>query len=156
MGHVLRRDECRENSRGMTDAEGRMDTAGSHTLTVLVVDDDDDMRALVRARLAHDPHLTVVAEAASGAQAVALAKRHRPDVVILDVMMPVLDGARTLPLIRAVAPRAAIVTFSAFSERHPRVEQVADSDGHVCKTDSATLPAALHRAWLARTARLAG
>jgi chemotaxis response regulator CheB len=123
-------------------------------LTVLLIEDDDDIRTLVRTRLELDGGFTVVGEAVTGAHGVRLAKVHQPDVVVLDVIMPVLDGARTLPLIRVVAPSAAVVTYSALTAEHPRVARI-DSDGHICKTDGARLPDALREASLARAERLA-
>jgi chemotaxis response regulator CheB len=124
-------------------------------LTVLLVEDDDDIRALVRTRLDLDGRFTVVAEAWNGAHAVGQTKVHQPDVVVLDVLMPVLDGAKALPLIRGIVPRAAIITFSALPAEHPRVAPLRDSDGHVCKTETASLGDVLYAAWAARQHSLA-
>lgn len=60
--------------------------------TVLVADDQPLMRAALRTCLQAEPDLRVVGEAGDGAQAVRLAQRLRPDVVVMDVRMPVLDG----------------------------------------------------------------
>lgn len=57
-------------------------------IRVLIADDQDLVRAGVRALLEHDPGLEVVAEAASGPQAVMLTREHRPDVVLMDLRMP--------------------------------------------------------------------
>jgi DNA-binding NarL/FixJ family response regulator len=62
------------------------------TITVLVADDQALVRAGVVMLLQAQPDLVVVAEAADGQQAVALARQHAPDVVVMDVRMPVLDG----------------------------------------------------------------
>lgn len=61
-------------------------------IRVLIADDQDLVRAGVRALLQHDPGLEVVAEASSGSQAVALAREHRPDVILMDLRMPGLGG----------------------------------------------------------------
>ena len=119
-------------------------------LTVLLVEDDDDMRALLRMRLELDGRFIVVAEAWNGAHGVGQAKVHDPDAIVLDMIMPVLDGAKALPLIRKVAPRAAIVTFSALTAEHPRVAALRGNDAHVCKTANASLPDALQAAWESR------
>ena len=119
-------------------------------LRVLVIEDDDDIRALLRTRLELDGRFVVVAEAWNGAHGVGQAKAHQPDVVVLDVLMPILDGTRTLPLIRRLVPDAVVVTFSALPADHPRVAALREADGHVCKTETASLADALYDAWLAR------
>lgn len=127
----------------MAESDGRR-------LTVLLVEDDDDMRALMRMRLELDGRFIVVAEAWNGAHGVGQAKVHSPDAVVLDMIMPVLDGSKALPLIRKLAPDAAIVTFSALPAEHPRVAALRGNDAHVCKTDNRSLPDALYTAWQAR------
>jgi DNA-binding NarL/FixJ family response regulator len=62
------------------------------TITVVIADDQPLMRAALRTCLAAEPDIDVVAEAADGLQAVALATRLRPDVVVMDIRMPNLDG----------------------------------------------------------------
>ena len=80
-------------------------------MKVLVVDDDDDVRTIARLSLSRLGGMTVL-EARSGREAVALAGREQPDVVLLDVMMPELDGAGTLAALRAAeATRAIPVVF---------------------------------------------
>jgi DNA-binding NarL/FixJ family response regulator len=61
-------------------------------IRVLLVDDQPLIRAGFRALIEAEDDLTVVAEAANGAEAVTLAARHRPDVALVDIQMPVLDG----------------------------------------------------------------
>jgi DNA-binding NarL/FixJ family response regulator len=61
-------------------------------ITVVVVDDQELVRTGFALILGSGPGLEVVAQAANGAQAVAAARRHRPDVVLMDIRMPVLDG----------------------------------------------------------------
>lgn len=62
------------------------------TITVLIADDQPLMRAALRTCLDAEPDLTVVGEAADGAEAVRLTKRLRPAVVVMDVRMPIMDG----------------------------------------------------------------
>jgi DNA-binding NarL/FixJ family response regulator len=62
------------------------------TTTVLVVDDQPLMRTALRTCLDGEPDITVIAEAGDGAEAVRLAQRRRPDVVVMDVRMPIMDG----------------------------------------------------------------
>lgn len=86
--------------------------------TVLVVDDDADIRDVLR-MLCEAEGYRVVGEAAHGAEALPLALRHRPDVVILDFLMPRMDGARTARILKAVSPESKIVAFSAVLEAEP-------------------------------------
>ncbi|MEU6879747.1 response regulator transcription factor [Streptomyces sp. NPDC046712] len=85
------------------------------TVTVLVADDNPVVRAGLRSLLGADGDLRVVAEAADGRTAVALTEHHRPDVVLLDVRMPVVDGLTALPhLVRLSA--VLMLTYSGESE----------------------------------------
>ncbi|MFI6152701.1 response regulator [Kitasatospora sp. NPDC051170] len=75
------------------------------TTRILLADDEELVRLGIRAVLEAQPDLTVVGEAADGAEALALARALRPDVVLMDVRMPVLDGlAATRELLRPGAP----------------------------------------------------
>jgi DNA-binding NarL/FixJ family response regulator len=86
------------------------------TVRVLLADDEAMIRAGVRAILATDPAIEVVAEAADGHAAVELTRAHRPDVALLDIRMPVLDGLRAADEIGAVAPATAVVMLTTFSD----------------------------------------
>jgi CheY-like chemotaxis protein len=77
---------------------------------VLVVEDDQGLRRMVRLLL--EDHFDVVGEAPGGREAVALARHHQPDIVLLDLAMPGVGGLEALPLIRAVAPDAKVVVLS--------------------------------------------
>ncbi|HEX2039701.1 MAG TPA: response regulator [Acidimicrobiales bacterium] len=83
---------------------------------VLLADDTADIRALLRIVLSrYDDEFEVVAEAADGSEAVAMAKAHDPDLVVLDLAMPVMDGLEAIPEVRAVAPDCKIVVLSGFN-----------------------------------------
>lgn len=81
---------------------------------VLIADDVIDLRMLMRMALELAGDFEVVAEAGDGAQAITQAEFHQPDLVLLDLSMPVLDGLEALPRIRAVAPDAHVVVLSGF------------------------------------------
>ena len=83
-------------------------------IRVLLADDARDLRFLVRVTLEADPRFLVVGEAADGAEAVRLAEELQPDVVVLDLALPVLDGLQALPRIRTCAPDTAVVVLSGF------------------------------------------
>ena len=86
-------------------------------LRVVVVDDAADVRSLVRMRLRLSGRFDVVADGGTGLEAVALAAQHLPDVVLLDVSMPRMDGLEALPRIRTVSPQSKVVMYSGFDER---------------------------------------
>jgi DNA-binding NarL/FixJ family response regulator len=83
---------------------------------VMICDDEPSLRTLLRIALGLEPDLEVVAEAADGREAIDLAEQHRPDVILLDLAMPVMDGLEALPKLRAVAPETKVVVFSGFQD----------------------------------------
>lgn len=85
---------------------------------VLIVDDDEEIRHVLRL-LCETNGMRVVGEATNGVEAVAVALREQPEFVILDYMLPRLDGEGTAELLRTVAPGAKIVAFSAILEKQP-------------------------------------
>lgn len=89
-------------------------------LRVLVVDDDEELRQLVRLLLEAEPGLTIVAEAANGLSAIELAVSHRPDLIFMDVNMPVLDGLLATRILRSTLPEARVVVISG--NREPEIE----------------------------------
>jgi PAS domain S-box-containing protein len=86
------------------------------THRVLVVDDAEDLRMLLRARMETRNGLTVVGEAADGLAAVELASELQPDLVMLDLAMPRMDGLEALPLIRAAVPGVRVIVLSGFNQ----------------------------------------
>ena len=83
---------------------------------VLVADDDDLMRAGLCAVLSSDETINVVGEAADGREAITQTARLRPDVVLMDVRMPNLDGIRATREIVAAAPQARILILTTFED----------------------------------------
>ena len=81
-------------------------------LRLLICDDAPDAREGLRASLAAQPGIEVVAEAENGEEAISLAVAHRPDVVLMDVQMPVLDGVAATRRIREVLPQTRIVAYA--------------------------------------------
>jgi DNA-binding NarL/FixJ family response regulator len=86
------------------------------TIRVLLADDEAMVRAGVRAILGSDESIEVVAEAADGEEAVALAQLHRPDVAVLDIRMPRMDGLAAGAEIKRTVPETAVVILTTFSE----------------------------------------
>ena len=85
-------------------------------IRVLLADDEAMIRAGVKAILASDEEIDVVAEAADGAEAVDAVHRHRPDVAVLDIRMPRMDGLTAGAEIRRTSPDTAVVILTTFSE----------------------------------------
>jgi DNA-binding NarL/FixJ family response regulator len=85
-------------------------------IRVLLADDEAMVRAGVRAILAAVADFEVVAEAGDGREAVELARAHRPDVALLDIRMPVLDGLDAAAELHRVLPGVAVVMLTTFSE----------------------------------------
>jgi diguanylate cyclase (GGDEF)-like protein len=85
-------------------------------IRLLVCDDAPDARELVRALLSAQPSIEVVGEAANGEEAVARARELEPDVVLMDVEMPLLDGVDATRRIREILPCARIVAFAGSQE----------------------------------------
>jgi DNA-binding NarL/FixJ family response regulator len=81
---------------------------------VLLVDDDHLMRAGLAELLAVDPSIEVVAQAATGREGVNLTRRHRPDVVLMDVQMPDLDGIAATQQLVDEAPGTRILILTTF------------------------------------------
>jgi DNA-binding NarL/FixJ family response regulator len=79
---------------------------------VVVCDDQSGYRRIVSTVLDLEPGLVVVGEAANGQEAVNLVKELRPDVLVLDIAMPVLDGLEALPLIHAASPETKVVMLT--------------------------------------------
>jgi DNA-binding NarL/FixJ family response regulator len=90
--------------------------AGSE-ITCLIVDDHEVVREGLRLSLSRSSNIRVIGEAADGESAVALAERRRPDVVIMDVRMPGMDGLEATKELMEKAPESAVLIFTAYSER---------------------------------------
>jgi DNA-binding NarL/FixJ family response regulator len=85
-------------------------------IRTILVDDVDDIRFLMRLALQASDRLEVIGEAADGREAVALAEETQPEVVVLDLAMPVMDGLQAIPELHRVAPHCRILVMSGFNE----------------------------------------
>ncbi len=95
--------------------------AGEAPLRVLVIDDSAAIRGVVSAALSADPELRVVGTAVDGRQGLTRIAELAPDIVLLDVEMPVMDGLSMLRELRRIQPRLPVVMFSTLTERGAKV-----------------------------------
>ena len=106
---------------------------------VLVVDDAANLRELLTLLLEVEDDFEVVGTAADGAQALRIAAGLAPDVVLLDLAMPVMDGLAALPELRRQLPKARIVIFSGFEhEALAKQALAAGADDYIEKGTSVT------------------
>jgi PAS domain S-box-containing protein len=109
--------------------------AGAHR--VLIVDDAEDIRMLLRMKLTRHGHFEVVGEAVDGVDAVDQARELQPNLVLLDMAMPRMDGLQALPLIRAAVPDVRVIVLSGFNQGTLEREALAaGADRYVVKGGS--------------------
>ncbi len=112
----LRRDVALPSSRDADEVSAVVPSGpslGSTRTRLLVVDDSGDLRLLIRIILEADGRFDIVGEGADGSEGADLAARVRPDVVLLDLMMPVMDGLEALPLIVSRSPNSLVIILTA-------------------------------------------
>ena len=108
------------------------------TLRILIADDHHVVRQGLRTYLRVDPDLEVVGEAENGAEAVRLARRLRPDVVLMDLIMPELDGIAATKQIRRELPDTEVMALTSVLEDASVVEAVrAGAIGYLLKDTKA-------------------
>jgi two-component system, NarL family, response regulator LiaR len=86
-------------------------------ITCLIADDHEVVREGLRLSLSRTPHIRVIGEASDGEGAISLAERRRPDVVIMDIRMPGLDGLEATKEVTERLPGTEVLLFTAFGER---------------------------------------
>jgi YesN/AraC family two-component response regulator len=97
---------------------------------VVLVDDADDLRALIKRALDREEDFTVVGEAADGRAGVEVAQQELPDVVLLDIAMPVMDGLQALPQIRKLSPASVVVVLSGFGSDSRAAQKALELGAH--------------------------
>lgn len=104
-------------------------------LDVLIVDDAEDFRELLRLCLASNARINIVGEATNGEEALTEVAARHPDVVILDLSMPVMDGLEAAPLIKQDNPGVKIVVLSGFRASDLAAKAIAaGADAYVEKS----------------------
>jgi DNA-binding NarL/FixJ family response regulator len=111
----------RPNQGGATDRRGEnLNGADTRTIRLLLVDDRPAVRRGLRIWLALDPNMEVVGEASDGAEAITLARALRPDVILMDVEMPGMDGISATTALRSVVPQSAVVILPLYDDAATR------------------------------------
>jgi two-component system chemotaxis response regulator CheB len=104
-------------------------SSAQEPIHVMLVDDSAVVRGFIGRILESDPGIKVVASVSNGEQGVTSAARHNPDIVILDIEMPVMDGITALPKILAASPGVKVVMCSTLSVRNAEITLKALSLG---------------------------
>ncbi len=103
-------------------------------IRILLVDDHSVVRQGLKMFLSLDPELEVVGEAANGEEAVRLARELRPDVVLMDLLMPVMDGITAIGIIRQEMPDVEVIALTSVLEDQSVVGAVrAGAIGYLLK-----------------------
>ena len=92
------------------------EAANEDKITVVIVDDHTIVRQGLRTYLELQPDVLVVGEAANGSEAMALVKDNLPDIVLMDLVMPVMDGVDATRAITAMSPSTRVIVLTSFSE----------------------------------------
>lgn len=110
----------------------------SSTLRVLVVDDHELTRLTLQLALSCQQNIQVVGLATNGQEAVDLVKRHRPDVIVLDLQMPVMDGWTASDRIKTIAPNTQIIAYSSVEDANKKDINHSGNWDVFCKKDVPT------------------
>jgi DNA-binding NarL/FixJ family response regulator len=106
-------------------------------LRILIVDDHEIVRRGLRALLCSQPDWIVCAEASTGREAVKLAEQHKPNVVVMDIAMPDLNGIEATRQIRKMLPKTQVVILSLhYSDQLSREVLDAGAGGYLLKSDA--------------------
>ncbi len=105
------------------------------SIRILLADDHAMLRQSLRQVLEHEGDITIVAEASNGPDALRLAKEMAPDVAVMDISMPGLDGINATRRLIADTPKLKVLALSAHAERHFVLQMVsAGARGYLVKT----------------------
>ncbi|MFG2990795.1 response regulator [Streptomyces sp. NPDC048257] len=109
----------------------------AEVIRVVIADDEPLIRAGIRMILTSAPDIEVVAEAANGREAVDLARSHAPDVMLLDIQMPVMDGLTALGELRRTVPQVRALILTTFGEKENVLRALGEGGAGFLLKDSA-------------------
>ncbi|MDX2075850.1 MAG: response regulator transcription factor [bacterium] len=106
----------------------------TNPIRIVLADDHTVLRSGLRLLLNNQPHLSVIAEASTGTQALALASEHQPDVLLLDINMPEADGLSIIPQVRQNAPNTKILILTMHEDGNYLQQAIqAGASGYLLK-----------------------
>ena len=112
-------------------------TPPDSAIRVLLADDSREFRELLSLLLSRDARFEIVAEAKDGIEAIEMTKEQQPDVLLLDIAMPAMDGLQALPELKKGHPSVKVVVLSSFSESEMRDKALGlGADAYVEKGES--------------------
>ena len=117
-------------------------------IKLLLVEDDLLVRQGLRMRLGREPDMTIVGEASNGEEALALAQTTQPDVVLMDVVMPGVDGIEVTASLRTICATCAVIILTMYDNAKMRARaQAAGAAGFLGKSEGMKkLLGAIHQA----------
>jgi len=109
-------------------------TSSSSPARIIIADDHEWVREVIRSILKSEPDLRIIDEAKDGQETIELARLHRPDLVLIDVSMPPVDGFVVTQMIKEELPTTKVLIVSAYEDSLVISEAVgAGADGYVLK-----------------------
>jgi DNA-binding NarL/FixJ family response regulator len=115
------------------------------TILVALVDDNQPFRQALHEKLVEDPELEIIWEASSGAEALSIAHRSQPDVMLLDISLGDMSGIDVLKRLDVDRSRVKVIALSTYNEKRFVLEMLkAGALGYVCKIDANDVFAAIH------------
>jgi DNA-binding NarL/FixJ family response regulator len=117
-----------------------MKTENDGVINVIIVDDHMLYRTAVKIALSSKKDIKVIAEADNGSHLLNLLRTVQPDVILLDIQMPIMDGIATLPEVKKLYPNIRIIMFSMIAEQNMITKLMElGANGYLLKTSDSEI-----------------